>query len=283
MKIYKNKSDELKQTIQDDINSSESKLSTIKALSDAAPFIQDRKEELETLRDTLEILPEDVVEEIAPRLLLIHRDSYHQFQTRIPDLPQFDSAHISANSSTGTASIYQAEISDLYKTYQSETWVKTVITTFDELAQNKVRKSNLPIKLEKIDSNLPPLFSAVSDSYEKSKSGIVGLDNAAIRIRDLIEKLWGALVSRAKIKCGSQIGINRLEIKKPKHREKVADCLAAGANTRELLLVLDQLSQLKLDLSKPAKNPMFGDGKLLHDFYTRLILQIDALFGWIDL
>jgi len=277
------KSDELKKAIQKDIESSDDALKAIKALSDIAPDIENRKKELGVLLDTVKKMPDEIAEEIAPRLLIVHRDGYEQFQAKMPKIFQFDYSNLSVNSTSGTASIYHAEISSLYKSHPTETWAKDSIASFDQLATEKATKSSLLINLGKLDANLPHLFSALVDSYEKSKSGIVGLDNAAIRIRDLIQQLWGTLVSKTKLKCGAQIGNNRLELNKLSHREKVARCISNRDNYNELLIVLNQLSQLHLDLSKPGKDPMFSDRDLLNDFYTRAILQIDALFAWIDL
>lgn len=228
-------------------------------------------------------MPEDVAEEIAPKLLTMQRESFQLFQSRIPKIAQFH-FNLSTNStSSGTASIYQSEISSLYKNYPTETWAKDSLESFDQLANEKATKSSLLIKLGSIDANLPAFFSAAVDSYGKSKSHIVGLDNAAMRIRDLIQQLWGALVARAQQNCGTKIGKNRLALSRSADREKVSLCLANPNNKKELLLVLNQFSELWLDISGPAKDPMFSDQKSLEDFYTRTILQIDALFAWINL
>ena len=145
------------------------------------------------------------------------------------------------------------------------------------------KKASLPLKLKDIDPNLPTLFSAAVDSYEKSKSQIVGLDNAAMRIRDLIQQLWGALAAKTQQNCGAQLSVKRLEIKKQAHREVVARCLASSNNAKELLIILDQLFQLTSELSKPAKDPMFNDHNRLDGFFSQVILQIDALFVWTKL
>jgi hypothetical protein len=277
------KADELKQSIKDDIKESDDMLATIKALSDAAPHIEERKQELQTLYVTLERMPDGIIEEIAPRLLIAHRDSREQFHTQVPDLADLSHIRISPSPSTGTAGTFYAEIAPVYDRYVTEPWAKDLLTPLDDLAQHKAAKSALSVKLAKLSPELPGILLAATDSYEKSKSGIAGLDQAAMRMRDVIQQLWGELAAKAQQNCGPRIGKARLELSKLQDRQKVSICLALNQKENELLYVLDQLSQLHLDLSAPAKNPSFGNRGLLDDFYTRLILHTDSLFTWSSL
>ena len=82
MKTQNKKSDELKRVIQEDINSADDTLSQIKAAADAAPGIEDRKQEMIVLRDIVNELPEEIVEEIAPILLVAHREFFPTISSR---------------------------------------------------------------------------------------------------------------------------------------------------------------------------------------------------------
>jgi hypothetical protein len=274
-----NQADQLKQAIQDDIVDSEKRLQTIKLWSDVAPHIQSRKTELQSLLDILNGLPQDILDELAPALLQIQRESRTRFEFSMPPIYAPDPNKTIIYSSSGTSSAYATMIISALDINPHPEWATKALTKLHELAQDRARRAELPAKLANIDSDLPTTFAAALDSYDKAKSRIVGLDSSVMRMRDLIEHVWRGLTSKAQANC--QDIRNHLELKKPAHRQEVAQCLAQDTKAAHLLQHLEELHQLFSDMSKPGKDPSFDNSQLADEYFTRLILQLDSLFIWI--
>lgn len=281
MNAQQNDADQLKKSIQDDIADSDSRLDAIRLWTYAAPQIQSRKTELQSLLDILNGLPQDVLDEIAPALLQIQRESRARFVFTFPTIYPPDQSKTIYYSSSGTASAYAASIISAADIHPRPEWASKALAKLKALAEERASRAELPTKLAAIDSDLPATFAAVLDSYDMSKTGIVGRDNAVMRMRDLIEHVWRGLTSTARLKC--QAVKNHLELKKPSHREEVARCLADPANAMLLLHHINELQQLFMDLSKPGKEPAFNNAQLTDEFFTRLIFQIDSLFTWMTI
>ena len=283
MGTEQSKASELKKLIQDDLDFSARSLVTINIWANAAPYIESRKSELETLRTILESFPDEVVEELAPALLQLHKDSFAQFQRYVPTLPDLDINRFDSNSTAGTTSTYTTIIMPYSRAHPTEEWARDAVRALERLAQEKAKKADLSSKLERLRPDLSASYQAALDSYDKTKPGIVGLDHAVMRMRDLIAHVWGVLGATTGLQCGSSAINNHPELRKPTHREKVANCLASDGNSSKLLLILDQLHTLHSDLSQPAKDPKFADIALADEFFTRLVFQLDSMFVWMHL
>jgi hypothetical protein len=221
-------------------------------------------------------MPDDVSDELTPRLMRLYQPSKDNFFRVFPDLPDIDTRQYSALSSTGTASVYYSAISSINEE-ANPIWLDYSKSAFEELAENKSRKASLNEKLGKIHPSLGEIYRSAVDSFEKSKVNIVSPNQAAGQMRDLIQQIWGALVDLSRQRCSQQLDIQRFELKKSAHREKISDCLANKGNEKRLSFVLEELYNLYFKLSPIAKDPIFNDKNLLSELYTNWILQIDDL------
>ncbi len=138
------------------------------------------------------------------------------------------------------------------------------------------------MKLAGLHPDLQGFFTAMLDSYDKSKIDLAGQDNALMRMRTLLEKLWGELADKARVKGGAKFIIGRAEFEKEPHRLIVADCLAEGPDVELLKLELDQLYDLHRKISPKAKNSLIDDRGLVEDSFTKLVLGIDAIFAYVS-
>lgn len=279
MKMKKAKSNELKVALENDLDRSELWIKQAKDISDAVPYLQDRQREIKTLLYAVEQMPEDVLDEFTPKLLGLYQPSLASFGCILPDLPSLDSNLYSALGSTGTASVYHAAIISINEGGAISPWLQSAKTAFEELAEHKSKKATLPLKLNTIHTQLGKIFRSAVDSFEKSKVDIVGLDQAASRLRDFIQQLWGALTELTRAKCNDQFGTRRYELKKPAHREIVAHCLAISGHEKQLLIILDEFFSLYQKLSPISKDALFRDTDLLSGLYTQWLLDIDDLLA----
>lgn len=266
----------LKDELSEDLERTEKLIQQAKDISDAVPYLQDRQNEIRVLLSVVDKMPDDVSDELTPRLMGLYQPSKDNFFRVFPDLPDIDTRQYSALSSTGTASIYYSAISSINEG-ANPIWLDYSKNAFEELADNKSRKESLKEKLSKIYPNLGDIYRSAVDSFEKSKANIISPNQAAGQMRDLIQQVWGALVDLSRQKCSQQLDNQRFELRKSAHREKISDCLATKGNEKRLSFVLEELYNLYFKLSPIAKDPIFNDKNLLSELYTNWVLQIDDL------
>jgi hypothetical protein len=271
------KSKFLKDELCADLERTEKLMQQAKDISDAVPYLQDRRNEIRVLLNVVDGMPDDVSEELTPKLIGLYQPSKENFFRVFPDLPEIDTRLYSALSSTGTASVYYSAISNVKEEDVNLPWLFSSKSAFEELANDKSRKLSLIEKLSNIHPNLGEIYRSAVDSFEKSKANIVYPNQTAGQMRDLIQQIWGALVEFSRQKCS--LGIQGLELKKPAHREKVSSCLANTGNEKRLSFLLEELYNLYFKLSPIAKDPIFNDKTLLSNLYTNWILQIDDLIS----
>ena len=105
---------------------------------------------------------------------------------------------------------------------------------------------------------------AANESVEKALARLLGTDQAAMRMRDVIQQLWGAMVEHAKNKSPRDIRKNRLELKKSKDRATVASYLSPEEQRRACPpCFLDDLYTLYQHLSPDSKDILSQDDKKL--------------------
>lgn len=265
----------LKDELNADLERTEKLIKQAKDISDAVPYLQDRKNEIHILLNVVDKMPDDVSDELTPKLMGLYQPSKENFFRAFPDLPDMDTRQYSALSSTGTASAYYSAISSISEENADLTWLYSSKSAFEELANDKSRKLSLKGKLRKIRPTLGEIYHSAVDSFEKSKANIVNPNQAAGQMRDLIQQIWGALVELSRQKCS--IGNQGFELKKPAHREKISYCLASAENEKRLSFILEELYDLYFKLSPIAKDPIFNDKILLSSLYTNWVLHIDDL------
>ena len=246
--------DELKNSIKKEIEECDEFLERTKNIVHLVPFIQERKQEAEAKYTALNVMPEDVLSELAPKLLPVQLSEQKRLEDFLPRVPQVDSERTQHYLVSGsTAAFYETMITPFPSELGVPVWVVPASKSFDLLAQQKAKKNTLPSILDKLKQNLGGMFTIADESFEKSKGGILGVDQAAIQMRDVIQQVWVGLTNHTKRKCPKDIKGQHLELKKTAHREIVANCLAISQENRNLQLLLDNLFDLHSKLSSLCK------------------------------
>lgn len=270
--------DELHKSVDEEIKDYSEYLSHAKAIADSVPIIEERKREAEAKKIALNNIPDDVMSELAPKLWQIQQEDDEMRWQYLPRLPQVsgrDSFPISTNASTAS---YFAAVSTIVSTGGAATvWMDPINDAYHELAESKASRIILPGLMGEVRSDLEQMFAAAHESVAKARNGIIGIDQAAVRMRGVVEQLWGSLVSRANKECRNSVRGQRLELKKETHRQIIAECLLPLGTPKTLASLLDDLYALHQDLSPEAKNILGQDQSKLEQLYTRWVLQIEAL------
>lgn len=270
--------DELRNSVNKEVEDCDEFLERAKGIVDLVPLVQERKREAEAKKVALTKMPEDAIVEYAPKLLAIQLNDQQKLKTSLPALPQVNKELFLRISASGTTSaFYEAVVTTAHYTKPVPVWIQPVNEVFDSLAQEKAKKADLPIALEKLQPRLDVAFTVAVESVEKSKSKVLGIDQAAIQLRDVIQQIWGALAERSRQIRSESIGGQRLELKKQAHRIIVADCLATPSENKALVLLLHNLFKLSDELSAICKDPLISDLPTLERLYTEWLLQIDDL------
>lgn len=280
------KSDGMRQSVEEESKQVDELIRKVKEISDSAPKLEQRKRETEAKRIAINNMPEDVLEENAPRLLLFQQHDKARLASALDGL---EGAYLGINavtSTSGSASVFSAvvEVVGHATSIQGPVpdWARPVQGIFVSLAEEKARQEDLPLFLEQLHPSLGDQLRAALDSFEKAQSGIVGVDQAANRLRSVIQQVWGNLVAHARQQCEHDIGA-RPEFRTSSDREKVAKCLAKPDSFKVLVASLDELWELYKELSPEAKKIFGGDMKRLKELKAHWLLQLDRLRGLIDL
>lgn len=270
--------DDLKNSVKKEFEDCDEFLKRAKTVVDLVPLVQERKREAEAKQAALTGMPEDVIIEYAPKLLPIQLNDQRKLESSLPPLPLVSKEVFMLSSASGTASAFhEVIITAVRYTKPVPTWIQPVRRIFDALAQEKAKKAELPVALEKLQPRLGEAFTIAVESIEKSRSKMLGVDQAAIQLRDVIQQVWGGLAERARQKCSGTVGGQRLELKKQAHRIVVANCLATPPENKTLVVVLDNLFKLADEPSGIGKDPLTSDLPTLETLYTGWFLQIDDL------
>jgi hypothetical protein len=164
---------------------------------------------------------------------------------------------------------------------KQEAWHIDFDYIFVKLAEDKLQEEAIKSNLDQINPHIAELFSQVISTYQKSKLRLMGLDLAAIRMRDFIEKLWGEFVDMARQKDIDQKLKSRFELKVEHDRRKIGNIISLPGKQTQCCNHLDNLYKFFKKLSPPAKNPEFNDLFLLQELYTEMVLLTNALLSCI--
>jgi hypothetical protein len=137
----------------------------------------------------------------------------------------------------------------------------------------------LPPRLNRINRNLGKKFRVAQQSYDKAKNGIVGIDQAAIQFRDVLEQLWGGLVVLIRKKEPRKY--NKADLKLNATGKRIAiECLAADTVSKQKLTnLLEIVSKIHNEISETdfGKNPLTKDMDKLtevYDLWTTVVSDI---------
>ncbi len=276
--------DQLKISVEKEIQDCDEFLNQAKEILGVVPLVQERRQEAEAKMLTLNQMPEDLLAESAPRLLNVQLYDQGRLETYLPKLPQINrglTQHYLPSGVAGTA-FYDAAVAGMQGQTMTPPWLMPVNDAFGSLAVERSRKATLPEALNKLQPNLGEIFQAAVDSIEKSKAGILGIDQASIRMRDVIQQAWGGLAEHTRRRSGKGLAM-RLEISRSIHRTQVATSLSRTGEVNSLVLILDNLATLHSELSVFSKNPLIKNIDDLNILVTRWFLYIEQLSKLLDL
>jgi hypothetical protein len=121
---------------------------------------------------------------------------------------------------------------------------------YNNLADDKAKKTQLPQRLERIQSNLGEMFKVAESSYEKAKGGILGVDQSAMQLRDVIQQLWGGVVNFTRERVDKRYKGTRFSLRKEPHRNIIANALSVDdIGNKKLVTLLNTMDALTCPLN----------------------------------
>jgi hypothetical protein len=273
--------EELINSLKREIKDYDDLLKGIKDSNESVPSIQERKREAEAKLLLLEKAPSDFIAETGPRYFPSQLEDEGKLTRMTGDFsgavkPLFHFMNSTAGTSSASEMAFHYLNSD-------NTWKKPpdwieVAAAFSKIAEYKAKKSDLPIKLDKINRDLGEKFLFTLTTIEKAKSKITGVDQATLHMRDVLQQSWAGLLELARKKSSQKL--LSLEFKKPSDRSVIAEILGEDENKKnKLVLLLENMYILHGDLSKTdlTKNPLSNDVARMNELFDRWIIQIDDL------
>lgn len=224
-----------KKILEDKIASRNKMIARIKELGKLAADAEEQNKKDKAKLFFVENMPDSVINERGESLYLFEKHDEERLNKFLPDLPSVtQEVKTYMNSGTSDSSEYLA-ISQTYRKSNFENTpyafpftqnefesIEKVYTVFFDLAAETSKKESLPPRLNKINRKLGDKFKITIESYEKAKVDIVGVDQAAIQMRSLLEQLWGGLIKLVKDKVPNEFKGNRFALRKERHRIIIA-------------------------------------------------------------
>lgn len=283
--------EEWKKSIKNEIEQCNDYLKNAKDISDFSTNIEEKKKDAEAKLLFVEGMPESILTELGGTLFTNQKSDEEQLKLHIPGLPSINSEsrrYFTYGTSDSSAYYEIVHAICLPSEHSSTRWafsqieiesIDTVNKAYSELAEDKAKRQNLPPLLDKIKYKLGDEFLVTINNYDKAKSRIVGIDQSAIQMRDVIEHLWGGLVNLARTVGPPKYNDVKLKIDQ-KGKMIVVNCIISDViEKRKLILLLDNLSNIKSEISDSnfGKNPLTDDMNKLEDIYHRWILVISDI------
>ena len=234
-------------------------------ISSMVPGVERRKKEAEARLLFFNHMPDSIIDEFGDKLYEDQKHNEEQARLHVPGLPSVNRESIRVLSTGTTSSSDYLEITQTYRHSaaldnshegilhfqgQSEPLeVKMVNDAFVKLADERTKSRTLPPRLNRINKKLGKKFRVAQQSYDKAKNGIVGIDQSAIQLRDVLEQLWGGLV--VLIRKINPRKYNKADLKLNATGKSIAiECLAANyINKKKLTDLLEIVSKIHDEIS----------------------------------
>ncbi len=281
--------DNLEKKLKRDVSLSNDYLKKASKIAEAVPSMQRWKDRKETSLKIVQGLPKEVAEELAPSLLTWEDENDKAIKLHLPVLPDTSQLFINAvDSSSGSITPYIVNATNTIFAYESSVdentdWIAGVKETITQHTLMIQQEGYLPSRLQKINNNLGTMYKIANDSVLKSQNNIIGIDQSAIQMRNVLEQVWGGLVDIARKKNSNPtINMKYLEMKKLGDRELVATLLST--NLFPKLKILELLSKL-YDLHQKLSDRQFGKNILarnlprLISYHNQWITLLDDISG----
>lgn len=291
------KKEEWKKVLENKIASRNKMIAKTKELNKLAADAEEQNKKDKAKLFFLDNMPESVITERGESLYLFEMHDEERLNRFLPDVPSVNQeVKTYMTSGTSDSSEYLA-ISQTYRKVNFENTpytfaftpsefesIEKVYTVFFDLAAETSNKQTLPDRLGKINRNLGDKFKVTIESYQKAKVELVGVDQAAIQMRSLLEQLWGGLLILVRKNISNEFKDSRFALSKEKHRLIIADALVADdIKRKEFILSLDKMAKIALEISDTefGKNQLNKDIDKLNEIYTLWILTIDDVVNTI--
>ncbi len=278
-------SDILKKSIEEEIEQCDDFLKKASDISDIIPSVQERKEEAEAKAEAINSLPDEVLDEVAPQMLYFQTRDRERLSNALPILPNIDVVYTRAILSTGFTSSYIELIASVIRTEPIlQDWAITFMKPFNDLTDKQDRVSRIRDSYSYVQSFLGDLIDIALVTTSSARVGGTNVDHACMRLRDVLEKVWGEICDMARSKLPAVARERRLRHGTVSHRRLVAESLSPTIELiDDLEELLKNLSKLHSDLSKASKDPFNNDLDYLEDVYSRWILHLFNLSRMLDL
>jgi len=277
--------DKLKKSIQEEIEVCSDFLDGAKAINEVAPFVQERKEDVEAKAEAVQSLPPDVLDELAPQMLKSQETERNRLSKALPVISKFEVRHVRAMlSSASTSTDAEVVISVVSAHPKYPLWAPSFMKPFERLAQKQERVSQIRQAVERLDRPLSELVDLAVNTVESARGGVAEVDHACVRLRDVIEAVWGKLATRARQECADIIRGRHLEFRRDASRRLAAECLSPTDEVvGDVNLLLEHLATLHGELSVSSKKPFLDDRTYLDTVYSRWVLHLFNLARALDL
>lgn len=278
-------SDELKKSIKEEIEQCDDFLKKASDISEIIPSVQERKEEAEAKAEAINSLPDEVLDEVAPQMLHFQTRGRERLSNTLPILPDIDVVYTRAILSMGSTSSDIELIASVVRTQPVlPDWAITFMKPFNDLADKQNRVSRIRDFYSHVQSFLGDLIDLALETTSSARGGGTDVDHACMRLRDVLEKIWGEISDMARSKLPAGERKHRLRHGTVSHRRIVAKSLSPTIELiDDLEELLERLSKLHSDLSKGSKDPFNTDLEYLEDVYSRWILHLFNLSRMLDL
>lgn len=281
--------EKLENKLKADISQSDDYFDKTSKIVKAAPSIQKWKEGKETSLKIIQGLPKDVAEELAPHLLAWEEENDKVIKPLFPALPDITPLFIqTVESSSGSTTPYIVNATNTILSCEcyvdaDADWIDGVTAIINEHTLKIQKEDYLPLRLEKINPHLGEMYKIANNSVIKSQNNIIGIDQSAIQMRDVLEQVWGGLVEMAREKnIDPTINMNNLKLKKTGDRDLVATLLSTALFPKlKIFELLSDAYSLHLKLSDRnfGKNLLTKDVEKLNLYYQQWNAILDGISG----
>jgi hypothetical protein len=278
--------DELNQSLDAEIEGYDKYLKDTRKRIDLAQHVLERKKEAEAKRVFVRFVPDELLDEVGDRLLVIQQNESKRSIALLAGLGEVSSEaqwYLGSGTASSSAYLGMAETVKVYEASEIKPeWTGPVIAAYSELADEKAKKVSLPKRLNKIGKKLGDSFNIAQQSVEKARAELIGIDQAAIQLRDVLQQLWGCLANWVRDNC-PQYKDSELELGREKHRGFAIECLANDdASNVQFTYLLENMASIHEEISETqfGKNPLTNNSAKLIGLYRRWILVVDDVVNY---
>jgi hypothetical protein len=252
------------------------------------PHLYEKKMELEADDKILERVPNDWIDEMWPTLhrpIERDREVYIKLAQTSEDvvsvlkesLPTTDSTSITLLSVTTMGARGPGEIVLIDPPAH---------TYYQEVVEHKVRRQELPKKLDALHEGLGVMFTVVHDSVDQAKYDVMTAGQAIESMRNVLVHIWGSISQRADDAYPEKWKQKSHKFSSEARHVLVAECLIKDEDARsEFAVLLTTAYNLYHEMSKTdvGKDPSNKNQDLLQDLYVRWVQVISAIVGMLGL